>query len=51
MGALLKLAYKHIDGTNLTRADIAYVLSHIPFTSDECECKVTHRIFLEEVHA
>merc|ERR1712176_1244275 len=51
MGALMKLTYKHIDGTNLTRADMLYVLSKMPFTSDDCECKVTHRIFLDEIRA
>lgn len=50
MGALMKLAYKHLDGTNLTKADMVHVLSHMPFTEDEPECKVSHRIFLEETH-
>ena len=49
MGALLKLSYNHIDGTHLTKADMVHVLNHMPFTEDEPECKVTHRIFLEEV--
>ena len=49
MGALMKLAYKHLDGTNVTKADMVHVLSHMPFTEDEPESKTTHRIFLEEV--
>ena len=45
----MKLAYKHIDGNQLTKADMAYVLSHMPFTSDECESKMSHRLLIEEL--
>lgn len=49
MGALAKLAYKHMDGTNVTEADLAGVFSFFPFKQDECECQTTHRIFLEQI--
>ena len=45
----MKLTYKHIDGNLLTKADMAYVLSHMPFTSDECESKMSHRLLIEEL--
>ena len=38
MGALAKLAYKHMDDTNVTEADLAGVFSFFPFKQDECEC-------------
>ena len=31
MGALAKLGYKHLDGTNVTEADLAGVFSFFPF--------------------
>ena len=49
LGALMKLSYKHLDGTNITKADMGYVLDHMPLTSDECESKVSHRILIEEL--
>lgn len=49
MGAMLKLTYKHLDGNSLTKADMVHVLSHMPFTSDDCEAKVTHKLFIDEV--
>ena len=39
MGALAKIAYKHMDGTNVTAADLAGVYGFFPFKSDECECQ------------
>ena len=49
MGALAKIAYKHMDGTNVTEADLCGVFSFLPFKEDECECQTTHRIFLEQI--
>lgn len=37
MGALVKIAYKHMDGTNVTEADLSGVMGFMPFKSDECE--------------
>ena len=37
MGALAKIAYKHMDGSNVTEADLSGVFSFMPFKSDECE--------------
>ena len=37
MGALAKIAYKHIDGSTVTEADLSGVFSFFPFKSDECE--------------
>ena len=51
MGALIKIAYKHLDGNTVTKADMVHVLTHMPFTSDEPECKMTHKLFLEEVRS
>ena len=50
MGALAKIAYKHIDGAIVTEADLSGVLSFMPFKSDECEAQQTHRIFLEQIN-
>ena len=49
MGALAKIAYKHMDGSNVTEADLSGVFSFMPFKSDECEAQTTHRIFLEQI--
>ena len=49
MGAIAKIAYKHIDGGAVTEADLAGVFSFFPFTSDECEAQNTHKIFLEQI--
>ena len=49
LGALMKLSYKHIDESTLTKEDMSYVLAHMPFTSDECESKVSHRILINEI--
>ena len=49
MGALAKIAYKHMDGTNVTAADLAGVYSFFPFKSDECECQCTHGYFIEQI--
>lgn len=49
MGALAKIAYKHMDGTNVSDADLSGVLGFLPFKSDECEAQTTHRIFLEQI--
>ena len=49
MGALAKIAYKHMDGTNVTEADLCGVFSFLPFKEDECECQTTHRIFLDQI--
>ena len=48
MGALAKIAYKHMDGTNVTSADLVGVLSRMPFTADETEAMSSHRILIEE---
>ena len=45
----MKLAYKQTDGSSLTKEDMSYVLAHMPFTSDECESKVSHRILIDEL--
>ena len=37
MGALAKLAYKHMDGSNVTEADLCGVFGFMPFKEDECE--------------
>ena len=50
MGALAKIAYKHMDGTNVTEADLAGVFGFMPFKSDECEAQTTHRVFLEQIN-
>lgn len=47
MGAMAKMAYKHIDGKNLTTADLAGVLSRMPFTAQETENMTSHRILIE----
>jgi hypothetical protein len=47
MGAIAKMAYKHIDGKNLTTADLAGVLSRMPFTAQETENMTSHRILIE----
>lgn len=49
MGALAKLAYKHIDGTNVTEADLCGVYSFFPFKEDECEAQTSHRIFFDQI--
>jgi len=49
MGALAKIAYRHMDGTNVTEADLCGVFSFLPFKEDECECQTTHRIFLDQI--
>lgn len=49
MGALAKIAYKHIGSPEVTEADLAGVFSFFPFKSDEAEAQTTHRIFLEQV--
>lgn len=50
MGALIKLAYKHLDThCNLTKKDVIHVLSHMPFTSDDVESKMTHKLFIDAV--
>lgn len=49
MGALAKIAYKHIDGTNVTEADLCGVFGFFPFVSDELESQNTHKIFLEQI--
>ena len=46
MGALAKIAYKHMDGTNVTEADLCGVFTFLPFKEDESECQRTHGIFL-----
>ena len=49
MGALAKLAYKHLDGTHVTQADLLGVISMLPFKQDECEAQTTHRLFLDQL--
>lgn len=49
MGALARIAYKHIDGTNVTEADLCGVFGFFPFTSDELEAQTTHKIFMEQI--
>jgi len=48
MGAMAKMAYKHMDGKNLTTADLAGVLSRMPFTAQETENMTSHRILIEQ---
>lgn len=49
MGALAKLAYKHMDGINVEEADLCGVFSFFPFKQDECEAQTTHRIFFDQI--
>lgn len=49
MGALAKIAYKHIDGSTVTEADLCGVFSFFPFKEDENEAQCTHRAFLEQI--
>jgi hypothetical protein len=47
LGALARLSYSQMDGTVLTEADFEGVLSKMPFTSDQEECQMSHKIFLQ----
>ena len=49
MGALAKIAYKHIGDAGVTEADLCGVFSFFPLKEDECEAQVSHRIFLEQI--
>lgn len=49
MGALAKLAYKQMDGTNVTEDDLIGILGQMPFKSDECESQKTHSILVAEM--
>jgi len=49
MGALAKIAYKHIGSGQVTEADLCGVFSFFPFKEDECEAQTSHRIFIEQV--
>ena len=49
MGALAKIAYKHMGDGGVTEADLSGVLGFFPLKEDECEALVSHRIFLEQI--
>ena len=49
MGALAKLAYKQMDGVNVTEEDLVGVLGQMPFKSDECESQKSHSILVTEL--
>ena len=49
MGALAKLAYKQMDGVNVTEEDLVGVLGQMPFKSDECESQKSHSILVAEL--
>lgn len=42
MGALAKIAYKHIDSGFVTEADLSGVFGFFPFKEDEMEAQVSH---------
>jgi len=42
LGALIKIAYNHLDGKTITNADVVGVLSRMPFTAYEIENKSSH---------
>jgi hypothetical protein len=50
MGALAKIAYKHIDGTNVTEEDLIGVLGQMPLKADENENMKSHSILIAELH-
>ena len=49
MGALAKIAYKHMGDGDVSEADLVGVLGFFPLKEDECEALVSHRIFLEQI--
>jgi hypothetical protein len=46
MGALARLCYSQMDGINLTEADLEGVLSKMPFTNEQEEAQMSHKIML-----
>lgn len=49
LAALARLSYSQMDGTVLTESDFEGVLSKMPFTSDQEEAQMSHKILLEQV--